>query len=849
MRHTWEDNFQMLKKYSAKNGTTRIPSGMKYKGYALGSFVARCRRQQLRGILGKKKKELLESIGFSFSPYEDDWNNAFKLAEMYYNTNGDLLVKQNEIFEDFNLGMWISRQRTNYYSSKAKMKQERIQALESIGMVWNANDASWELRYKAAKKYYAEFGDLDILIDTTYDGIRLGSWISNQRTARKNKKDSHVLTEERIQRLDDIGMIWEANSSKQVSFPEKALFFYFKQVFPKAIDNDRSLGFEVDVLDKDHGIGMEYDGRLYHQNIHKDYEKNRNAKQHIKLYRFREKGCPVLMDGLSINIPIDKVGDYKYLSIVYEKTINNICKQFNYPKIDVDIYRDIDSILSLYKRSTDRFEFWFNEAEAYYKKHGDLLVKSTDEKNRRLCLFLQRKRSAYFGKRRLISQDQINRLNSIGMVWDVEGYYFNIKYELAKQYYLERGDLLIPRGTIIDDIDIGNFIAVLRRAYNYGTLKPQVIQKMEDIGMVWNPRDEAWEKHYNLLKEIYDKTGTVNIPFSQEIQGVKIGKWLYKQIQAYWKLDGRYIDEDRIQRLEALEINWHSEEYSVEKEVRKQKQWMKTYNLLTEYIYTFGIQTFDTRVEYKNVKIGQWVSRQRMNKQLSEERKQLLQEIGIVLDVAEEEWQKMFELVKEFVLKYGWNNLTQKTEYKGKKIGKWVDTRRGEKRGKRGIPGVTLTEEKISMLESIGIIWDIQDNSWMNHYFALKKYLKSHTWEELPKKTVYNDMRIGDWVVRQRMIKKGTSRIGQLSNEQIRMLEELGIVWDTKEEKWQQTYELVKEYVELYGWPSLKNKTEYKGIKIGTWVSRQRGARKGCAGRLKITDNRIKLLDDIGMYW
>ena len=849
MKHSWEDNFQMLSEYSLIIGTTRIPAKTKYKGYSIGSFVARCRLQFSKGTLEKKKEDLLKSIGFSFSPYEDDWNKAFLVAKDYYEINGDLLVKQDEIYKDFKLGRWISNQRS-CYSAGRQITHERIRLLESIGMVWNANEALWEVGYKAAQKYYNEFGNLDVLITVIYDGIKLGRWISNQRTARHNKDDSHILTEDRIRRLDDIGMIWEASHIKQVSFPEKALFYYFNKIFPNATQNDRSLGFEVDVLDKDHRIGMEYDGRFYHQDVNKDYEKNKKAYHHnIILYRFRENGCPKLMDDLSINIPIEQVDNYGYLSNIYDQVLGEICKQYGCPLIDVDIYRDIDAILSLYKRASDRFEFWYKIAETYYKEHGDLLVKATDEKNKQLCAFLGRMRTAYFGKRKIISQNEIDKLNSIGMVWDVHEYFFNIKYSLAERYFKEHGDLLIPRGTVIDNIDMGNFISVLRTSYNSGTLNSSVIRRMEDIGMIWNPRDTSWENNYAVLKRIKKEKGDINLPSSFIEEGVRIGDWLLKQKQAYWKIDGRCITADRIRKLEELGIDWQPEIFSISREVRQQKQWMSKYNLLVEYIETFGLQAFDTRVVYKKVNLGQWVSRQRSNNELSEERIQLLKEIGITLDIFEANWIRIFNLVKEYVYKYGWEKLTQQTVYKGENIGTWIDTRRAEKRGRSGIPGETLTEEKIALLDSIGIVWEPRQDLWMRYYNALTEYLKYHTWQELNAKVRYNEMKIGKWVIRQRMIKNGTVKTGKLSDDQIYLLEKIGIVWNINDERWHEKYRIVKEFVDLYGWQNLKHLTEYKGVKIGAWVSKQKGAKKGSCGRLKISEERVRMLDEIGIPW
>ena len=65
----------------------------------------------------------------------------------------------------------------------------------------------WMKKYSYAKKYFIENGSLDIPANyITKDGIKLGSWIRTQRVCYKNND----LTEERIQLLESINILWNA---------------------------------------------------------------------------------------------------------------------------------------------------------------------------------------------------------------------------------------------------------------------------------------------------------------------------------------------------------------------------------------------------------------------------------------------------------------------------------------------------------------------------------------------------------------------------------------------------------------------------------------------------------------
>ncbi|WP_418412619.1 helicase associated domain-containing protein, partial [Anaerobutyricum hallii] len=68
----------------------------------------------------------------------------------------------------------------------------------------------WNEKYALAKRYYEEFGDLNVPVSYCVNGVKLGRWISNVRSKRKHPGASGmVLDEDRIRLLDRIGMNWK----------------------------------------------------------------------------------------------------------------------------------------------------------------------------------------------------------------------------------------------------------------------------------------------------------------------------------------------------------------------------------------------------------------------------------------------------------------------------------------------------------------------------------------------------------------------------------------------------------------------------------------------------------------
>ena len=166
----------------------------------------------------------------------------------------------------------------------------------------------------------------------------------------------------------------------QSSFPEKAIYFYIKRIFPDAIANYRSdelRSFELDIFIPSLRIGIEYDGERWHRNAEKDLHKNQLCDEmNIVLFRVREPLCPALLDNRSICV----VRESKRTGL--DKTINNLLAEINKTvniecSIDIDLEKDGASILELLNSTEKENNIQFMNLKIVnewdYKKNGTLL--------------------------------------------------------------------------------------------------------------------------------------------------------------------------------------------------------------------------------------------------------------------------------------------------------------------------------------------------------------------------------------------------------------------------------------------------------------------------------------------
>jgi len=212
----WYKMYDKLIEYYNANGNINVPVYYKsLDGTKLGRWLSNLRNSYKSPEIGNirlnsNKIRLLEDLGIDWSPIETQWENMYSLAKQYYDKKGDLLIPDLYITNDgTKLGRWISTQRYNY--KRGILSIDKIRLLEKIGMIWSVADYEWMKMYRFAELYYKKNGDL--MIPYTYKvkgNIMLGAWIGLQRKRYRN----HKISNERIELLNTIGMIWNPKEKK-----------------------------------------------------------------------------------------------------------------------------------------------------------------------------------------------------------------------------------------------------------------------------------------------------------------------------------------------------------------------------------------------------------------------------------------------------------------------------------------------------------------------------------------------------------------------------------------------------------------------------------------------------------
>lgn len=143
---------------------------------------------------------------------DDSWYEKFEELAEYKKEKGDCNVPRG--FPDNpSLGKWANTQRSQYKLLKDGMASPitayRIRALEGIGFQWNSLDGLWYERLEELKEYKKEKGDCNVP-QRYQDNRSLGKWVQTQQYQYRRwlNGEASALSENRIQRLEEIGFWW-----------------------------------------------------------------------------------------------------------------------------------------------------------------------------------------------------------------------------------------------------------------------------------------------------------------------------------------------------------------------------------------------------------------------------------------------------------------------------------------------------------------------------------------------------------------------------------------------------------------------------------------------------------------
>lgn len=354
------------------------------------------------------------------------------------------------------------------------------------------------------------------VIDYYGKKIDIGSWLLKQ----KRQEVAGKLFKEQIKALDGLDMVWSKNSSNyRIKKSDIVASKWLKAIRNNEIEK---------ILPSSLGRLKKYDIWWYNFALVKKYLETNNN-----------------LNLSNLKIVVGYYGENahlgNWLSHQRNRRIGN-----NLSDLQIEA---LNSIHMVWKKGLSSKEQWllnYEEAKKYKDKCGNLLIPKDytviglNGIELHVGKWLRNQRSRYEAGG--LTDEQIELLVKIGMVWRVSDLKWNEYFELAKKYWERYGNLFVlPTSNINNAQALYSWLAKQREAYWEGNLSLKKVKLLESLNISWLKLNIEWLKMYDYAYKYYIQNGNIRVTYGysfNDIDGnpVNLGKWL--RTQQYYYRDG-----------------------------------------------------------------------------------------------------------------------------------------------------------------------------------------------------------------------------------------------------------------------------------------------------------------------
>lgn len=462
---SWDRWYGLLKKYYAREGHSLVTRDHKESGLNLGIWASHQRKNKSR--LPTERIERLNSLGFAWDPYSDQWEKAYTALLKYANREGNTHVPHRHKEDGVSLGVWVGAQRAEIES----LSPERKNRLNSIGFVWDAHSAQWEKNFKALASFQNKTGHCRVPKGKNPSDSELEFY----RWVNRLRKYKSKLSPERITRLDSIGFTWDPFGDLwEKGFNSLSLYHQregHSSVPLRHSENGFNLGSWVSKQRKDKDkMGVDKIKRLNSLGFVWDPlgESWEQFFESLKAF-YKRKGHS--------RVPLD----HQESGLLLGRWVGH--QRRGKAKLSAERVQRLNALNFSWDPIGETWEKHFEALVDFKKREGHANVPTLLVIN---GLFLGKWVSNQRTDKALLPTERINRLNSVGFVWDSLAEKWENGLKALINYSKREGDTHVPHRHKEDGVSLGVWVAAQRK--NKGDLSPERIKRLNAIGFAWKAK-------------------------------------------------------------------------------------------------------------------------------------------------------------------------------------------------------------------------------------------------------------------------------------------------------------------------------------------------------------------------
>lgn len=354
--------------------------------------------------------------------------------------------------------------------------------------------------------------------------------------------------------------------------------------------------------------------------------------------------------------------------------------------------------------SQEKWDLMFDKLIAYVKSHKTFVVKKNSKENIQLNSWISTQRNSF--KKKNLNPLRISKFNSIDFPWAADSGRINSKKEVIKRkavksidswdknyldlinYKLKNGDANVPKQFRASTL--AQWVSRQRYFKRKGRLTPGQIDKLNLLNFEWDglkTKSEKiiWLRSFEKLKGIFKAKGNSTVTKSHPDQ--QLASWI---LQQRYRRKRNKLKQEFIDLLDTLKFDWNPE---VKGGSPDDEQWFEMLKQLEAYKSNFGDCNV-SQLDKVYKKLGRWVNDQRMSctrNKIKDYRKDLLNQLGVVWNTKDHEWDTKLKMLDLYNKKHGDFNVKQSDKEFGG-LYNWIYK----------IKRLGTTKEKIQRLQDIG---------------------------------------------------------------------------------------------------------------------------------------------------
>jgi|GEM_PF-1524384 len=464
---------------------------------------------------------------------------GFQYLSRYASREGNCLVPQSHIEDDYPLGRWVSHIRGRH----GERSPEQLAMLGHLGFVWDALEENFQQGLTALTEWKARHGHLAVPRNQIVNGIKLALWIS----VRRRQYRQGVLSRDRIAALERIGFSWEPKDELwETGFRALEVFASREGhclVPPNHIENGVQLTSWVyhqkalaakgkippDKLARFTRIGFVQGSFIKHRED--------RALSALRSFKAREGHVKVprahLEDGFNLGTWLSSRRHQEY-------------------KTSPELKAALEAIGFSWNPYEDSFWETLNLVKEWISKRGSSLVPTAEVyRGVKIGMWLNNLRARFRDGE--LSADRIAAIEALGIPWSSTDAKWLKLVQALSTFRDREGHLRVPLDFTEQDLPIGRRLNYLRSAYRRGILTKKQIEDLDSLGVIWDPLEEQWRRGIEALKQFIKEHGHAQVPYDYEKDGFPLGVWRNARIGARRRGN---LEKRKIQELDRLGFVW-----------------------------------------------------------------------------------------------------------------------------------------------------------------------------------------------------------------------------------------------------------------------------------------------------